>query len=32
MEILISFLITVAGGVICHLITKWLDSNHTDNK
>ena len=25
MEILITFLVTVAAGVVCHLISKWLD-------
>ena len=31
MEFVISFLVTVAGGVVCHYIIKWLDSNHRDN-
>ena len=32
MEILISLFITVMGGVVCHLIIKWLDSNDKDSK
>lgn len=32
MEMLMSLFVTVAGGVVCHLIVKWLDSNDTDNK
>ena len=32
MEVVISFLVTVMGGVVCHLIVKWLDSNDQDNK
>lgn len=32
MEIAISFLVTVIGGVVCHLIVKWLDRNDKDNK
>ncbi len=32
MEILITFLSAVAAGVVCHLICKWLDSRHKDNK
>ena len=32
MEIAISFLVTVVGGVVCHLIIKWLDSNDKDSK
>ena len=32
MEVVISFLVTVTGGVVCHLIVKWLDSNDKDNK
>jgi len=31
MEIVSSFLVTVMGGVVCHLIIKWLDRKHTDN-
>ena len=27
MELLISFLVTVMAGVVCHLICKWLDSD-----
>ena len=32
MEVVISFLVTVVGGVVCHLIVKWLDSDHKGNK
>ena len=32
MEIVISFVVAVLAGVICHLICKWLDSNDKDNK
>lgn len=32
MEYLLSFLIAVLGGVACHYIIKWLDSNDRDNK
>lgn len=32
MEILITFLVTVAAGVVCHLIGKWLDSHDKGNK
>ena len=31
MEILISFLVTVMGGVACHYIIKWLDGDDDDN-
>ena len=27
MEVAISFLVTVAAGLVCHLICKWLDRN-----
>ena len=27
MEILISFIVAVAGGVACHYIIKWLDGD-----
>lgn len=30
-QILISFLVTVTGGVACHYIIKWLDRNDKDN-
>ena len=30
-QILISFLVTVTGGVACHYIIKWLDSDDKDN-
>lgn len=26
-EILFSFLVAVAAGVVCHLINKWLDGD-----
>ena len=33
MEVVISFLVAVLGGVACHYIIKWLDSkNDEDNK
>ncbi len=32
MDILISFFVTVAAGVVCHLIGKWLDRHDKDNK
>ena len=32
MEVVISFFVTVVGGVVCHLIVKWLDGNHKGNK
>ena len=32
MEILITFLIAVAAGVVCHYVIKWLDSDRKDNK
>ena len=32
MEAVISFFVTVVGGVVCHLIVKWLDGNHKGNK
>ena len=32
MEIVISFIVTVVGGVVCHLIAKWLDRNDKDNE
>ena len=32
MSIFISFLVTVAAGVACHYIIKWLDSNDKGNK
>lgn len=31
MERLISFFVTVVGGVVCHLIVKWLDRNDKDD-
>ena len=32
MEVVITFLVTVVGGVVCHLIVKWLDRSDKDNK
>lgn len=32
MEIITAFLVTVAAGVACHYIIKWLDSDHKDNE
>ena len=32
MGIGITFLVTVAAGVTCHLICKWLDKHDKDNK
>lgn len=30
-EALISFIIAVMAGIVCHYIIKWLDSNRKDN-
>ena len=27
MEYILSFIVTVVAGVVCHLICKWLDSD-----
>ncbi len=32
MEFIISFLVAVTAGVVCHYIIKWLDGNHKDNE
>lgn len=32
MDIIASLFVAVLGGVICHLIVKWLDSNEKDDK
>ena len=32
MELILTFLVTVAAGVVCHLIGKWLDRHDKDNK
>ncbi len=32
MEIFATFFVTVAAGVVCHLIGKWLDRHDKDNK
>ena len=31
-EIIITFLVTVAAGVVCHLISKWLDRHDKDDR
>ena len=31
-EYIVTFIVTVAGGVVCHYIIKWLDSKHKDDK
>ncbi len=31
MDILISLLATIVGGVACHYIIKWLDGGDNDN-
>lgn len=31
MDLLLTFLVTVAAGVVCHLIGKWLDRHDKDN-
>ena len=30
-DVIVSFLIAVAAGVVCHLVCKWLDSKDNDN-
>ena len=30
-DAIISFLVAIMGGVACHYIIKWLDSNDDDN-
>ena len=32
MDIAITLFVTVMGGVVCHYIIKWLDSNDKGNK
>ena len=32
MEYILSFIVTVVAGVVCHLICKWLDRHDRDNK
>lgn len=32
MDIFTSLLVSVVGGVLCHLIVKWLDRHDKDNK
>ena len=32
MELFFTFLVTVAAGVVCHLISKWLDRHDKGNK
>lgn len=31
MEFFLSLIASVAGGVICHYVVKWLDSTDDDN-
>jgi hypothetical protein len=31
MDLLLTFFVTVAAGVVCHLIGKWLDRHNKDN-
>ena len=28
LEVILSFLVAVTGGVVCHYIIKWLDSDN----
>lgn len=30
-DVLISVVVTIVGGVICHYIIKWLDGDEHDN-
>ena len=32
MELFFTFLVTVAAGVVCHIISKWLDRYDKGNK
>lgn len=32
MEILLSLLVSIVGGIACHYIVKWLDRNDNDNE
>ena len=32
MEVVVTFLVTVAAGVVCHLISKWLDRHDKGNQ
>lgn len=32
MEIAIAFLVSVAAGIVCHYIFKWLDRDDEDNQ
>lgn len=32
MDVVTSFLVAVMGGVVCHYIIKWLDSDDEDNR
>lgn len=32
MDILITFIATVMGGVVCHYVIKWLDKRDKGNK
>lgn len=31
LDVIISFVIAVMAGVVCHLVCKWLDSEDNDN-
>ena len=31
MQYMLSLLVTIAGGVACHYIIKWLDRDNHDN-
>ena len=31
LAVVISFLVTVMAGVVCHLVCKWLDRNDEGN-
>ena len=32
MDVVLSLMVTVVGGIMSHYIIKWLDSNHDDNQ
>ena len=31
MDVVVSFLVAVMGGVVCHYIIKWLDRDESDS-
>ena len=31
MDVVLSLMVTVVGGIMSHYIIKWLDSDHDDN-